>query len=447
MRQTDAVALARQARILCQNGNAPEPILNIALNDSATLNLQRLCLIRGVVLTGQCIALLFAVQVWQWPLPVATLSAILAAMALITLATAWRAKQRWPITDEEFVVHLLVDVIALTLVMYEVGGASNPFVSFFLVPICIAATTLPWRFTWLVAASSVTAYSGLLFFYIPLLPLEPHHAGSGINLHVMGMWFNFAVSAVLITYFVVQMSGAVRRRDQELAKVREQRLQDEQLLAVATLAAGTAHELGTPLGTMRIVTDELLDDDTLPDALRDDLTTLDSQLVLCKDILGRLTTTAQDFSAGRTRHIPVRKFFSLLKEHWQLLRPSVHDARFTIDVAPQTLMLMDTTLEQAIINLLNNAADVSPEQVALNCSIENGVFVVAIEDEGPGLPHGQADNLGKPFVSAKGLGLGLFVSHAAANRYGGELIWHNRKVIGSRVELRLPCQGVLVDEN
>lgn len=419
-----------------------------AINDSAALNLQRLCLIRSVVLTGQCLSMLLAVQLWQLPLPVATLSIILVIMGLVTLVTWWRARQPWPITDAEFVVHLLVDVAALTLVMYEVGGASNPFVSFFLVPICIAAATLSWRFTWLIAASSMMAYSGLLFFYKPLLPLEPHHAGSGINLHIVGMWFNFAVSALLITYFVVQMSNAVRQRDQELAKVREQRLQDEQLLAIATLAAGTAHELGTPLSTMRIITDELLDDDQVPDSLRADVTTLDSQLSLCKDILGRLTTTAQDFSAGRTSHIPVHRFFSLLKEHWQLLRPSVHDASFDISLPREALMLMDTTLEQAIINLLNNAADVSPDKVSLQCFLDGETFIVAIEDEGPGLPHNQADKLGKPFVSTKGkgLGLGLFVSHAAANRYGGELIWHNRKVVGSRVELRLPRKGVLIDE-
>lgn len=422
--------------------------MNATINDSATLNLQRLCLIRGVVLGGQSLALLVAVLVWEWPLPVATLSIILVTMGLITLLTWWRAGQRWPIADEEFVAHLLVDVVALTLVMYEVGGASNPFVSFFLVPICIAATTLPWRFTWLVTACSVAAYSGLLFFYQPLQFLEPHHTGPGINLHVVGMWFNFALSAALITYFVVQMSGAVRKRDQALAKIREQRLQDEQLLAIATLAAGTAHELGTPLSTMRIIADELLDDATLPANLREDVATLDGQLALCKDILGRLTTTAQDFSAGRTSHIAVHKFFSLLKEHWQLLRPSLHDARFEIELAPDRLMVMDTTLEQAIINLLNNAADVSPDKVTLRCFLDNDYFVVAIEDEGPGLPHGQADKLGKPFVSTKGkgLGLGLFVSHAAANRYGGELLWRNRKPIGSRVELRLPHAGVLIDE-
>ncbi len=417
------------------------------LRDSAPLNLTRLCLLRSVVLTGQCLALAYAVEVLGWSLPVGKLSAILLIMGLVTLATWWRADRAWPVTDGEFLFQLLIDVLALTLVLYEAGGAGNPFVSFFLVPICIAATTLPWRFTWLVAAGSLAAYSTLLFYYQPLAALEPHHNSTGLNLHVIGMWFNFAVSAALITYFVAQMATAVRRRDQALADAREQRLQDEQLLAIATLAAGTAHELGTPLSTMRILSDELRDDPALPEPLRKDVATLDSQLTLCKQILNRLTTTAQDFSAGRTETIAAHKFFALLKEHWQLLRPSTHDASFQIDLPEHAQMLMDTTLEQAMINLLNNAADVSPDYVHLRAYIDDGELVVAIEDAGQGIPAAQAERLGTPFYTTKGrgLGLGLFVSNAAANRYGGKLVWHNREPRGSRVELRLPCEGVFVD--
>ncbi len=424
---------------------------NRDLRDSAPLNLKRLCLIRSVVLAGQCATTAFAIQVLGWPLPLPTLSVIFACMALITLVSWWRANQRWPVTDGEFVGHLLADIVALTLVFYVAGGASNPFVSFFLVPICIAATTLPWRFTWIVTGCAVSAYSFLLFFHNTLAPLEPHHGAHAqttpLNPHIIGMWGNFAVSALLITFFVVQMATAVRRRDQTLADVREQRLQDEQLLAIATLAAGTAHELGTPLNTMRIVTDELLDDPQLSDSSRRDIATLDSQLSLCKDILARLTTTARDFSVGTTDSLPALKFFDLLKEHWQLLRPMTHGVQFDIRLPGNPAMVMDSTLEQAIINLLNNAADASPQSVSLSAFVEDGELVVAVEDEGDGIPAAHADKLGTPFYSTKGrgLGLGLFVSNAAANRYGGKLVWRDRNPRGSRVELRLPKGRVFID--
>ena len=144
----------------------------------------------------------------------------------------------------------------------------------------------------------------------------------------------------------------------------------------------------------------------------------------------------------------MHKFFALLKEHWQLLRPSTHDASFQIDLPDHAQMLMDTTLEQAMINLLNNAADASPDYVHLRAYIDDGELVVAIEDAGQGIAAAQAERLGTPFYTTKGrgLGLGLFVSNAAAHRYGGKLVWHNREPRGSRVELRLPCDGVFVND-
>ena len=198
---------------------------------------------------------------------------------------------------------------------------------------------------------------------------------------------------------------------------------------------------------MRIVTDELLDDAELTESSRRDIATLDSQLSLCKDILARLTTTARDFSVGTTDSLPALKFFDLLKEHWQLLRPMTHGVQFDIQLPGDPAMVMDTTLEQAIINLLNNAADASPQSVSLSAFIEDEELVVAVEDEGDGIPAAHADKLGTPFYSTKGrgLGLGLFVSNAAANRYGGKLVWRDRNPRGSRVELRLPKAGVFVD--
>ena len=121
---------------------------------------------------------------------------------------------------------------------------------------------LPWRYTWVIAGLSLLAYSLMLFYSHPIATLQPmddhsHHMQGDFNLHILGMWFTFAISTVLITYFVVKMANALRQQEQLLATDREDELRDEQILAVATLAAGTAHELGTPLSTMSVLLDEL----------------------------------------------------------------------------------------------------------------------------------------------------------------------------------------------
>jgi two-component system sensor histidine kinase RegB len=124
-----------------------------------------------------------------------------------------------------------------------------------LCPICISAATLSWSYTWVITSLCVASYTLLLFFHIALPVLSPaHHHGNhqDINLHILGMWLNFFISAALITYFVVKMAQDLRRQDDLLNQKREDDLRDEQLMAVATLAAGTAHELGTPLSTMKV---------------------------------------------------------------------------------------------------------------------------------------------------------------------------------------------------
>ncbi len=155
----------------------------------------------------------------------------------------------------------------LTGLLYLNGGATNPFVSLYLVPLAISAATLSVRFTVALAAFCLVAYSLLMFYYHPLQILSPNHEmvlnsehhtmhmtdGNPVNWHVVGMWLNFVLSTLLISYFVLRMARALRAQDAELSAIREKQLRDEQLLGIATLAAGTLHELGTPLATMTLL--------------------------------------------------------------------------------------------------------------------------------------------------------------------------------------------------
>ena len=414
----------------------------MALLTAAKTNLQRLALVRLIVVAGEMVALIYAFGWLRASLPYPLLIGVIGLLGVATVFTFWRLTRAWPVTDAEFFAQLLFDVASLSALLYASGGATNPFVSYYLVPLTIAAAVLPWRYTATLALICIAGYSTLLFIYVPLPLFSPlagehqHHAQSVINPHIFGMWCNFALSAALITYVVVRMANTLREQQGELNLRREQALHNEQLLAVATLAAGTAHELGTPLGTMMIVLDDMHSDDA---ELRADIDLLKQQVQSCRATLKKLVSTAETHRTQRPTQEPIDVFMHELLERWQVVRPS---AQFHLHVhsgaAPH--IHSDEALRQAIINLLDNGADTDSGPLQLNVEWTNTHTELRIRDRGPGIGFEIAEQLGKPFITnkGKGLGLGLFLSHATIERCGGEIRLYNHAEGGTEAVLRLP---------
>lgn len=410
-------------------------------------NLQRLALARLVVITGQVVAIIYAYGWMRAHLDYPWLIGTVCAMLLATIFTFWRLGRPWPVTDIEFFAQLLVDVGGLSALLYASGGATNPFVSYYLVPLVIAATVLPWRYTLTLALICIGAYSALLFFYVPLplfLPSSGHfHHGGTLSPHILGMWCNFALSAVLITFVVVRMASTLRDQQRELNARREDALHSEQLLAVATLAAGTAHELGTPLGTMTLLIDEIQNGldarHSSATQLRTDIATLRQQTQICRATLKKLIDTAETHRQQQHTDQQADMFLGELLERWQVVRP---DARFHLQIAagPVPAIRVDETLRQAIMHLLDNGADTQSGPLELQLDWDEHHLELHIRDHGPGIPLDIAEQLGKPFVTNKGngLGLGLFLSHATIERCGGDIRLYNHPAGGSEAILRLP---------
>ena len=224
-----------------------------AFVSAAHQNLQRLCWIRGIALIA-LIPLLFSAIKWlNLTLPLEHFSLIFLIFLFTTILAFIRSKQKSMITDWELAFHLLIDIGLLSTLLYFIGGATNPFVSYFLIPVTISAATLPWMFTLSFAAITIISYSTLLIYYIPVGSPHhhPNHQSIFFNWHILGMWFNFVLSVGLITFFIVKMSTTIRLQRKEQQKQRENQLINEQVLAIASLAAGTAHELRTPLSTLK----------------------------------------------------------------------------------------------------------------------------------------------------------------------------------------------------
>ncbi|WP_342769734.1 ATP-binding protein [Marinospirillum perlucidum] len=405
-------------------------------------NLMRLSLVRGITWTGFLGGIIFGLEVVHFQLNILAVFSVIITMALINLLTWWRLNWPRPVADIEYLLHLLADVVGLSLLFYLTGGANNPFISYFLVPLTISAATLPWRFTWILACYILASYTFLIFFHHPVPQLSHQHPASGLSLHLLGMWVNFILSTGLITVFVFKMAQSLRNRDADLSQTREQALRDEQIMAVATQAAGTAHELGTPLSTLAVMLKEMSNEHQDDPELLTDLKLLRQQVDTCKVTLQSLVSNADRSRLLNPETKPLKDFLKEVLEHWEVLRP---DVRYCIDwpkpPTPEPWILADITLQQALINLLNNAADASGKKPVTLTMEWNAVEAqIEIHDQGPGIPMEIAERLGQTFIStkSKGLGLGLFLTHATINRLGGAVRLYNHSQGGTLTEVRIP---------
>ncbi len=390
------------------------------------------------------LALGSAIALSQWVLNLQLHYTLLASViSFLTLANAltWvRLQQSWPVTELEIFAQLLLDVSSLSLLMYFSGGAGNPFIFYYLVPVCLAAATLPWTYTWAIASLSLAAYTLQLFYFVPLPIVAPssHHQSNELNLHIVGMWCNFAISAILIAYFVAKMARDLRQQESLLNSAKETALRNEQIMAVATLAAGTAHELGTPLSTMMVLLEEMQLDHKIDSKLSQDLSLLQQQTLSCRETLKHLIEKA-DTTSRKPNPVLLTVFIERLVEHWMVIRPEV-SASLKLANSIDCSVAFDPNIEQTILNLLNNAADASPSGIEIHTELEQGCLILNIYDRGAGVPEHILKNVGKPFLSLKesGFGLGLFLSVATLDRNGGSLSFHKREGGGTQTSMMLP---------
>lgn len=403
---------------------------------AAHKNLRILCLIRLIPLTGLLAGGYWLSRSGDFGIHGDFLLALLVGFSLV-IATTWvRSYRPTPISRGEFFIHLLVDILVFSLLMFNAGGASNPFVSYYLVPVAIAAITLPALLTWTVGLLCVGAYSLLVFWHMPLPALAPT-----AELHEAGMWLNFLVSAVLIAFFVNRMATTLRTQEEELNRERARQLEDDQLLAVATLAASAAHELGTPLNTLNVIADDWVDNPDLPEPLREDATLMGNQIRRCRETLQRLAKTGRDFSTRQPVAKPARDYFLELTQRWQLMRPDIR-ADIQIDPALADANLrFHPALSASIQSLLDNAADASPRWVAVRIERHGEKIHLQIRDRGEGLDPDQL--AAGPVDSGKpgGLGLGLYLARSILARHGGAIRFENEPGGGTRTLVDLPLES------
>ncbi|WP_438455443.1 ATP-binding protein [Vreelandella venusta] len=403
-------------------------------------NLVRLTIVRGITWTGFLLAIIVGIELLAFDLPVTAVVSVVIAMGILNIVTWWRLGRPKAVNHFEYLAHLLADIAGLTLLFYFSGGSTNPFITYYLVPVTIAAATLPWRYAWIIAGCSMAGYTYLMFFYHPIPQLGHINSDGPLSLHVLGMWLNFGLSAGLVTFFIYKMAHALRNRDKALSRTREAALRNEQVLAVATQAAGTAHELGTPLSTMAVLLNEMHQDAPHDSVLQQDIAILRQQVDVCKSRLQHLVATADRRRMAEPEILDAELWLAAVVQRWLVIRPDVSHFFDVAERRGRPWLAVDATLDQALTNLLNNAADANPEQIAIRLDWQDESVVIDIRDHGPGIAMSIADQLGDTFIStkSKGMGIGLFLTHATINRFGGGVSLYNHPEGGTLTEVTLP---------
>lgn len=188
------------------------------------------------------------------------------------------------------------------------------------------------------------------------------------------------------------MASALREKEAQDNEQREDLLRNEQILAVARLAAGTAHKLGTPLSTMAVVVESLGESRQLTSEQREDIELLESQISQCKTSLKQLVQTAQLSNIDEKELVNSNKFIEELRLNWQMMRPEVSSSFHIEATGTAPGIEIEATLEQAISNLLNNAADACPQDIDINLSWDSKDIVLQIYNNGPAFQRNLASN-------------------------------------------------------
>ncbi len=427
---------------------------NMTIQSATRANLQRLIMLRLFIIGSFALVMMVLMQA-KLPFQYAPMLASLAALGLMNLIAWWQLKSSTHLHSMSLFLQLLGDIAAFSCLFYFSGGYSNPFIWMYLIPITIAAVALKPIYSWSVAAISTACYTLLMFYHKPLSHLHAHASGlvgngRQLDIHLVGMWLGFVVSAVIVAIFISKIGKNLRDYDQKIAEAREKSLEAERLLALGAQAASAAHELGTPLATMNLITQDLIETHQSNPALAAPLNTVHKQIKRCKEILSSMTDAAGMARAESIQHISLKAFVASAIERWQDTRPAVS---LTIDVqadGDNPMIIMDSTLTRTILNVLDNAADASPDQVELSARWSRKQLTINVRDFGEGLSAESKRKLGNLFFTSKaddGLGLGVYLSQLTLARYEGELSIENHPDGGANTLIKLPLTPLLATQD
>lgn len=411
--------------------------------EAAALNLSWLLRVRWFVWAAQALLLLWATAGLGIHLQVGALAVLLALGLGSNFAVlAWRRRGR--ASEDVILAVMLLDVLLNTAFFFLSGGPFNPFTTLYLVNVALGTLVLSRGRQWAQLIASLAGF-GSLFVLEKLAPESwqlPNHAQL-MRLHLAGMLVAFGVASAFIVTFMERVVSSLRRRDAELAAARALAAKNEKLAALTTLAAGAAHELATPLGTIALVSKELaraLEAKDVPQSWREDAVLVREQVQRCREILQQMSASSGELAAEGFARVTLGEWVTLalaaVKDGARVKRPALESP---VVFGPKVAMA------QALSSLVRNALQAAKSVVELRAREETGRLVLEVVDDGPGLPAEVRARLGEPFFTTRapgqGMGLGVFLARTLATQLGGTLDYEAPAGGGTIARLTLPLAG------
>jgi len=412
--------------------------------------MKRLSWLRWLAIFLQVVAIVLAFSLLPMNISATPLLVIVACLAFFNLIVWLRLKRRFQVTDLEIMLHLVIDSIALTALLYFAGGSTNPFVSLLLVPVVLAAAYLRGIYVFWVLLACALLYTFLMSNFLPLPPVGERFGGDFMA-HIYGMWGTFILSALVGAILVYSLSHTGRERDRQLAEMQQRLLRNEHIVSVGAMAAGTAHELNTPLSTIAMLAEEIELQAQADEQVREDAREIGLQIDHCKERLQRLQQAAEMARGNGGKQMPLDDALMSIIRAWSALRSEIELTKsFQPGDAP--MIYEKHALSLILMNLLNNAADASLENDSSRINIsgrtDNDDLHITIEDYGKGLSEEQSALAGMVSFSTKeaGLGLGLILSNATLEQLRGELRMERMPGGGTATHVRIPLDSLTTRE-
>jgi two-component system sensor histidine kinase RegB len=349
---------------------------------------------------------------------------------------------------------LIMDMLSLTALLFTTGGPNNPFYLFFFVNLSLCALMLNRRWTWAINVLTIVCFAGLMFEHHEMdlldLGLETIRGRQDFTLGHMGLLVAFATCSSVIVYFMTRLTDELRNQQIELRQAQALRANSEKIEALGTLAAGTAHELATPLSTIAIVARDVeqafeAHPPEFPgaDDVIEDVHLIRSQLDRCRGILDRMASHAGETIGESIEAATIEQISNAA------LEGLMGRGRVQLNLPESaTLEKVDVPLDglsQAMRGLVQNALDADPSDrpVFVVVAREGDAWVWKIRDQGQGMTPEQISRVSEPFFTTKppgkGMGLGVFLAKNVLRRIGGSVEFDSTVGQGTCVTVSLPC--------